>query len=163
MLLENKMHGKLRLNKKGVSEQIATVLLIGFVIALLAFVILWGKNYIQEKAEKQGKLAEKQFECENIQFEVVNSYKQGDEIVVTLKNTKNKAIEKLTFRAGIQGFASNSFDKLDSLSVRQYIVKPNENIANVNSIDIIPWLKVAKGYYVPCSAKHIEAFVLAQQ
>ena len=156
------MYGKLRLNKKGISEQIATVLLIGFVIALLAFVILWGKNYIQEKAEKQGKLAEKQLECENIQFEVVNSYKQADEIVVTLKNAKNKAIEKFTFRFGTQGFASNSFDKLDSLSIKQYVVKPTESIENINSIDIIPWLKVAKGYYVPCSTKHIEAFVLQQ-
>ena len=162
MLLENKMYGKLRLNKKGISEQIATVLLIGFVIALLAFVILWGKNYIQEKAEKQGKLAEKQLECENIQFEVVNSYKQSDEIVVTLKNAKSKAIEKFTFRVGTQGFASNSFDRLDSLSIRQYVVKPAENIENIDSIDIIPWLRVAKGYYVPCSAKHIEAFVLSQ-
>ena len=162
MLLENKMYGKLRLNKKGISEQIATVLLIGFVIALLAFVILWGRNYIQEKAEKQGKLAEKQLECENIQFEVVNSYKQSDEIVVTLKNAKSKAIEKFTFRVGTQGFASNSFDRLDSLSIRQYVVKPAENIENIDSIDIIPWLRVAKGYYVPCSAKHIEAFVLSQ-
>ena len=162
MLLENKMYGKLRLNKKGISEQIATVLLIGFVIALLVFVILWGRNYIQEKAEKQGKLAEKQLECENIQFEVVNSYKQADEIVVTLKNTKSKAIEKFTFRAGVQGFSSNSFDKLDSLSIRQYVVKPAENIENIDSIDIIPWLRVAKGYYVPCSTKHIEAFVLSQ-
>jgi len=156
------MYGKLRLNKKGISEQIATVLLIGFVIALLAFVILWGKNYIQEKAEKQGKLAEKQLECENIQFEVVNSYKQSDEIVVTLKNAKSKAIEKFTFRVGTQGFASNSFDRLDSLSIRQYVVKPAENIENIDSIDIIPWLRVAKGYYVPCSTKHIEAFVLSQ-
>nr|MBI4156148.1 hypothetical protein [Candidatus Woesearchaeota archaeon] len=156
------MYGKLRLNKKGISEQIATVLLIGFVIALLVFVILWGRNYIQEKAEKQGKLAEKQLECENIQLEVVNSYKQADEIVVTLKNAKNKAIEKFTFRVGIQGFATSSFDKLDSLSIRQYVVKPAESIENINSIDIIPWLKVAKGYYVPCSAKHIEAFILSQ-
>jgi archaellum component FlaF (FlaF/FlaG flagellin family) len=153
------------LNKKGISNQVATVLLIGFVIALLVIVFLWGKNYIQERAEKQGKLAEKQLDCENLKIEVVNVFQQGNTLKITLKNTKEQKIEKFIFRVIGTGdvFSTESFDVLESLSIKQYTFDyPEDQVSQVTNVDIIPWLRVARGYFVPCSQKHINAKVLLQ-
>ena len=146
------------MQKKGISPQIATVLLVAFVIALLVTVFLWGRNYIQERAEKEGKLAEKQLECENIGFEVVNAYQQGNNIVITLKNEKEREIGKFTFRIiGDEVEVVESYDKLDSLTIRQYLLEFRGDIVIIpKSVSIIPWLSIARGYYVPCSKKSID-------
>ena len=140
------------------SQQVATVLLVTFVVVLAIIVFLWGKNYIQEKAEKHGKLAEKQLECENIGLEVVNAYQQGDNILITLKNTKDKVIGKFVFRViGNEVEIMESYDKLDSLSIKQYqLAFQEEIIGSPSKVDIIPWLSIIRGYYVPCSKKSIE-------
>lgn len=153
------------MKKKAISQHIATVLLVGFVIALITIVLLWGRNYIQEKAEKQGKLAEKQLECENIGFEVVNAYQQGNEVIVTLKNVRDKKIGKFTFRViGEEIEPVNSFDELDGLSIRQYSLSySQETIGDFQSISIVPWLNIVRGYYVPCSSKGIESGILLPQ
>ncbi len=41
----------MRRNKKGISPLIATVLLIGFAVALAAVVIKWGLDFIKNKAD----------------------------------------------------------------------------------------------------------------
>lgn len=146
------------MQKKGISPQIATVLLVAFVIALVVMVFLWGKNYIQEKVEKEGKLAEKQLECENLRFEVVNAYQQGNNMVITLKNEIEREISKFTFRIiGDKIEVVESYDKLDNLTIKQYILEFQEDIVVApKSVGIIPWLKIVHGYYVPCSKKSIE-------
>lgn len=143
--------------KKGQSQQIATVLLVAFVIAILVVVFLWGRNYIQERAEKEGKLAEKQLECESLDIEVVNAYQQGSDVILTLKNTKEREVGKFIFRViGDETEVVESFDKLESLSIKQYQLEFSEAVGTPSRINIIPWLKIVRGYYVPCSKKNIE-------
>lgn len=60
--------------KKGISPLIATVLLIGFVVAVAAIVMVWGKGFIKERAEKEGALSQAQLECNLIEIEIDENY-----------------------------------------------------------------------------------------
>jgi len=145
------------MRKKGISPQIATVLLIAFVIAIVVLIILWGKHYIEERAAKQGKLAEKQLECERVQITIVKATRTGGTLSIGIKNLKDIPIGKFTFRIeGEKTEVIESKEKLNGLEVREYQVEFTEDvIKSVDKVDIIPWLKVATGYYVPCSNKHV--------
>ena len=151
-----------RKDKKAISSFVATVLLIAFVVALILMVVLWGRTYILERAEKEGALSEKQLECGNLDITIVNAQRQGSEALITIKNLKDSSIDKFTFRLiGAETDVKESFDKLLGLEVKQYTFNLIEDeVKYLDEIDVIPWLKVAQGYFVPCSTKHIVANVI---
>jgi len=148
-------------DKKAISSFIATVLLVAFVVALTLLVILWGRTYILERAEKEGALAEKQLECGNLDITIVNAFQQGDNALITIKNLRDFPINKFTFRLiGQESDVKESFEPLLGLEVKQYALELTaDEVKALNQIDVIPWLKVVTGYYVPCSEKHIVARV----
>jgi len=43
------MKKKKKFKKKGVSPLVATILLVGFTVALIALIAIWGKRYVEEK------------------------------------------------------------------------------------------------------------------
>lgn len=71
-------------NKRGVSPVIATVLLIGIVIALGLIVFLWFKGFTQEAVTKFGG-ENIQLVCSNVQFEASYSSDGG----ISISNTGN--------------------------------------------------------------------------
>jgi len=151
--------------KKGISPMIATVLLIGLVIAIALLAILWGKNYIEELAEKRGLLAEKQQQCNNVDItavkaEYTSTVESGQrEIEVVLKNKRELTVNKFVFRVtgSEKGEAFESYKPLKGLEVKPYPVKFPET--GINSIDVIPHLQVVPGHYVPCSKQSIRVNV----
>ncbi|MDD5331842.1 MAG: hypothetical protein PHE43_03415 [Candidatus Nanoarchaeia archaeon] len=150
------------INKKGISPLIATILLVGFAIAVLAIAFLWARGYIEEKAAKEGKLAEKQFECEDIEFTITSIQVTGSSVRVALKNLKDKNIDKLTFR--IEGDSKsdlrNEYVSLEGLEVKPYEVEfDSSKINDPTKVSVIPWINVAPGYYLPCSNKFKTALV----
>ncbi|MBI2667455.1 hypothetical protein HYX17_01650 [Candidatus Woesearchaeota archaeon] len=149
-------------NKRAASSFVATILLIAFVIAIILMVILWGRTYILERAEKEGLLAEKQLDCGNLDITIVNAYQQGDNALIVIKNLKDSQINKFTFRLiGQETDIKESFEPLLGLEVKQYILELTEDeVKNLDKIDVIPWLKVAQGYFVPCSSNHIIANII---
>ncbi len=52
-----------KLNKKGISPLIATVLLIGLVIAIIATIMLWSRSIIKEEIEKRAQIATGKLAC----------------------------------------------------------------------------------------------------
>ncbi|MFH1592820.1 MAG: archaellin/type IV pilin N-terminal domain-containing protein [Candidatus Woesearchaeota archaeon] len=52
-----------KINKKGISPLIATVLLVGFLVVVILIVWLWGYDFVTEQAEKQGALADASENC----------------------------------------------------------------------------------------------------
>lgn len=164
----------IKINKKGISSQVATVLLIGLVIALVILIMLWGKKYIEERAAKEGALAQKKFECTDLDLTVVNAYQKTglDEnqktksyVYLTLKNLKSRDIDKFTFRVnGLKTEVVDLKESLPGLAVLQFKLPfVEDEVRVVETVDIIPWLKVARGYYIPCSEKHINAKVGEQE
>ena len=147
--------------KKGISPLIATILLIGLTVSLVTLTVLWGRQYIIEKASKEGKLSEKKLLCGTIQLNIVNSYQIGNKGYITIKNLKDLKVNKFTFRLqGEKTELKESFDILDALAVKQYELSFTEDeLKKLDKIDVIAWLKVAPGYYIPCSEQHIIALV----
>jgi len=139
------------------NPSIATVLLIAFAIAIVLLIVLWGKHYIEERAAKQGKLAEKILKCESVQITIVKATRIGGTLFIGIKNLKDLSIGKFTFRIqGEKTGAVESKEKLNGLEIKEYQVEFTEDvIKTVDKVDVIPWLKVATGYYVPCSNKHV--------
>ncbi len=140
-----------------ISPLIATVLLIGFVISLIVLVILWGKGYIEELAEKRGILAEKQQQCQNVEVTAIKVERLPDAIKVVMKNKKETTVHKFVFRitGEEKGEAYEALKPLKGLEVKEYTVKfPDPG--RIKSLDAIPHLQVAIGNYVPCSGKTIK-------
>lgn len=152
------------MKKKGISPVVATVLLIGFVIAVILLVILWGKGYIEELAQKRGLLAEKQQQCGDVDITAVKAVRTGGNIEVVLKNKRERRVDKFVFRvvgAG-EGEAFESPNALEGLSVKPYNVEfPESDIQDISNLDVIPHLKVALGHYVPCSKQGIRVKVIS--
>ena len=156
--------------KKGISPLIATVLLIGFTIALVALIMIWGRNFIQERAEKEGLLSEKKLSCtNNVDFTVDKACESGSGISLRIKNLKETPLDNFIFRVkGDKDVETiTSYQNVESLAVKDISIT-GQSIAGVCSssgcektIDIIPQLRVATGVYVPCSAKHLEVRVKA--
>lgn len=63
------------MKKRGISPLIATILLIGFAIAIAAVVFTWGRGYITETAEKEGSLSQAQLECNQVEIEITEEGK----------------------------------------------------------------------------------------
>ncbi len=142
--------------KRGISPLIATVLLIGFTIAVILLVMLWGKNYIEELAAKKGALAEKQQECQNVEIGVRSaSMEAGQNMVAIIENKKDKAVDKFIFK-GLTDDNSEiveSFDKLGGLEIKEYQARFGMN--GINKVSIIPSLKAGKNKYVACTDKYV--------
>ena len=146
-------------SKKAISNYIATILLVAFVIAIITLVFLWGRSYIEEKAEKESALTEKQLECTNVEITIVNAFQQGDLAVIAIKNLQNIEISKFTFRLiGQATDVRESFEVLKGLEVKQYNIQFSlDEVKKLDEVDVIPWLKITEGYFVPCSNQHVIA------
>jgi flagellin-like protein len=149
------------IKKRGISPLIATVLLIGFVVALALIVLLWGKNYIEELAAKRGMIAQKQQECQMVEFTVKSiAEPSGSKVAMVVENSKDKTIDKFIFRgltAKSKSDVVEEIDRLGGLEIKQY--QPEFTIGfgsgGIEKIEIIPALKAGGSKYVPCSDKHV--------
>ncbi|MBI2671600.1 hypothetical protein HYX16_01570 [Candidatus Woesearchaeota archaeon] len=138
----------LKINKKGISPLIATILLVGFVVVIGALVILWSRNFITEKAEKEGALAEKQLECENIGIDI----KDAGSGFITVENNGNNKIDAFILRVVSDGSGAT---KVESEVKPLSIYTINHGLSG-SKIDLIPALKPegTNAPLVPCSSKH---------
>ncbi len=139
---------------------IATVLLIAFIVAVVVLIILWGKGYIEELAEKRGALAEKQQECTKIKLDVVKACWRGNNADIVIRSQANIPIHKFIFRAvGNIGEPVERFGRewrLGALETKEYSnIDFSTDVGLIKKIDIIPHLQVALGHYVPCSKQKI--------
>lgn len=149
-----------KLSKKGISPIVATVLLIGFIVAIILLVFLWGKNYIEELAEKRGLLAEKEQECINIKLEVVKACWEGNQITdLVIRNNANIPIHKFAFRVvgKEEGEPIEVTEKLGEFETKSYKGSFSIEVTKDEKVDIIPYLRVALGHYIPCSKQKITA------
>jgi len=145
-----------KMNKKGISQTIATILLIGFIITVVMLVIFWGKSYIEELADKKGALSKKQRDCTDIDLEIAKSCWRGKTAEITIKNKGTISVHKFIFRAvGVQGEGVELTGTLDGLGTKTYLPEFSTDVGKINSIDTIPYLRVALGHYVPCSKQKI--------
>jgi flagellin-like protein len=82
--------------KKGISPLIATVLLIGFSVALAAVVMTWGLDYVKNTQKNVGDKTEQFLQCSDLNFEISGVDCAGDRI--TIQNNANVDIANVTLR-----------------------------------------------------------------
>ena len=151
---------KRKISKKGIDEKVATILLVAFIIALLIMGFLWGKQLIKQRVSKETALSEKKFQCPDLAITVKEAVRTMNTVLITVENQKDAKIEKLTFGIVSDGktVPIESFDVLNGLELKKYEINIEATgISNAENIDVIPWIKVAKGNFVPCSEQHVLA------
>ncbi len=140
-------------SKRGISPLIASVILVTFVLFVGVIVVFWGRNFITEKAEKEGVLAEKQLKCENINLEIKSIDNSNKNIVLT--NTGNEIIDGFILKVTSGGSgAEKIIQKVEPL--KTVTITYSFNLGNNAKIDLIPSLKPEgnNAPIVPCSNKH---------
>ncbi len=119
------------MDKKAVSPLIATVLIIGFTVALAAVVITWGSRFVQQTQEEVDITSQIGLACSKLDFEIGaidcdSTTTPANQISkITMKSTSNQDITGFTFRArnptviGVETGHTNT--PLTRFSVTEYI------------------------------------------
>jgi len=99
------------MNKRGLSPLMATLLLIGFSVALGTIVMNWGQGYIEEKAEFVQSAHAAEVGCENVDAKVVTIAghpqlcKENGDLKIFLENLANMPLEGMQLRlTGLDDF-----------------------------------------------------------
>ena len=90
------------MSKKGLSELITTVLIIGFTIVLAAVVMTWGGNFVRTLTEQQAETTTTATSCLQMKFDIVSA------TVATITSTSTPVTFKVTNNGDktIDGFIS---------------------------------------------------------
>ncbi|MFH1455467.1 MAG: archaellin/type IV pilin N-terminal domain-containing protein [archaeon] len=140
------------MKKNGVSPLIATVLLIGFTVAIVSLLIIWGTNFLQETAEKEGAQAEGELNCQFVDFTVTNVDISGDNFEITISNFNEDPIDAFVFRIEDTNGDYYPFQVYDSISGAgiSTIQAVDTGLTDYNTLQVIPRLEIANNVYVTC-------------
>lgn len=136
-------------DKRGISPLIATVLIIGFVIAIASIIFFWGRGYIVETAEKEGELSRLKLLCNDLKFNVLSL----ENSVLELENNGEVEISRFKVRNNDE-VVDLSEGPLKKLSIGKFSLV-NVGLAGITNFDLIPLLRpVGRGsQFIPCSNK----------
>jgi len=146
---------KLAVAKRGISPLIATVLIIGFTVALAAVIMVWGQSFsksMQKSTEQSTKI---QLVCaQDVAFEMESLCYHGNKIYITVKNNGNVEIERYIVRMfkGANTAESANIDKEIApfaISTHNFKVSSPEFAQSIKKIELIPIVKV-EGKEITC-------------
>lgn len=90
----------MRITKRGISPLIATVLIIGFTVALAAVIISWGQTFTRNIQQQTETSSTEQISCATeVVFDVTNACSTGSDIKVIVKNDGSRKIDKFLARS----------------------------------------------------------------
>ena len=152
---------KKRVNEKGLSPLIATVLLIGFAIAIAILIWFWYGNFVKNQAAKAEASTEGKLACsQQVVFQVkdVKKISNPDALSFTIENKGTTRIDD--FRVRIKGttgtetvIAEQSIDKTSS---KQFSVSyTTAKVGNPTLATVIP-VVIRKGSPTTCDQKAID-------
>lgn len=136
-----------KLNKKGISPLIATVLIVGFTIALAGVAYVFLSGTVKEQIDKQGAESDGKAKCIGVDV----SFVECSSGVVKFKNLGKQGVAGFTFRSKTsQGYTTNSLqESIEAGDEREY--QPKDLATEGDAIPLVP----AKGYGYPCADKII--------
>lgn len=116
------MKQRIKVNKKGISPLIATVLLIGFAVALAAVVMTWGLDFIRSTTDNVGKRTDEALKCATkLDFEITDVDCASN--TVTVANNGDVNISSMTFRVYRGGDVDPVKEAgIGPLGIKQYTV-----------------------------------------
>lgn len=152
--------------KKGLSQLVVTVLLVGFVVIVILTIWLWGKGVYVEQAQKEGALAQTQVECDDVSIEI-DAVSSG----LQARNIGGKMLKGFILREDLEDFfrVSNVYTDI-SIGDTFIFIKTQTTCDNANEpstpgalcgnsqdVDITPALQPeGRGApLVPCRNAHV--------
>src|SRR3989344_9629927 len=140
------------MEKRGISPLIATVLLIGFTIALAVIVTNWGLNYVKGTTERTSQQTEQALSCiNNLDFEIVDV--SCEDNTISVDNKGANSIESLTIRLHAEGdIIPTTVEGIPAFGVKSYDVADyNMTLEGATQIDAIATIKDGEGNTVICN------------
>ena len=130
----------LKMKKRGISPLIATVLLIGFTVALAAMVMTWGSGFIKKTTEQTEKGAASALKCTSeLAFQISGVSCNPDKSIASIKVDSRGSLEikSLKFRliSDAQTTVDDKTEALEAFGAKTYSgFKPNPNVNKVEAI-----------------------------
>ena len=145
----------MRKHKKGISPLIATVLLLGFTVALAAVIMTWGLDYIKSTTEKTGETTDKALMCTNeLGFEITFDC-EHDEMIVFNEGTID--ITSLDVIASLTTGDSKTAKLEEGIPVFNERVYPSSDLdftlEDVEEIRVRATVKTDKGVDIVCDVQ----------
>ena len=132
-----------RKNKKGAGPLIATVLIIGMVVAGSAIVFLWGEQYSEELITKSQGAALSKLNCaSDIKIDIL----RHDANTLTIENKGRGKIDAFTLIENDN--PREDYTEIDPGNVEQ-VQYSGRNIV------VIPKIRIAQGLYQPCTEQKL--------
>ena len=149
--------------KKGVSQIVAMVLLIAFVVAMGLVVSGWGTKLIKRNIDKGEERIGSDLECMNVK---VNIAKIGGKYFVQNNNLKEKKLKGFItkFYEGnlVKVDYKNEYEEVGAFGAKELVPAAAEDkdhvnhrilISNIDKIEVIPQIELDDGGVVDCVKK----------
>lgn len=145
-----------RCNKKGISPLVATVLLVGFTLALAIVVWMWAGGFLEERAQKAGKIANAEISCiTDVGFSVIESCKSNNKLTITVENRKSEPLNGFTLRIedGDNFEVKSITQQINNLEVKKLSVETN---INPQSFVLVPQIIIGSGEEASCPKSSVK-------
>ncbi len=143
-----------KIQKRGISPLIATVLLVGFVVAATAVVILWTRGFVEELQEKKGTEGSARLSCATDVEIGLRDVSFGAGKVNAVIENKRERIDGFIFvvhgPAGTDSIESASSVDAGGIGNIEVSYDSTKIGGAPQDVDVIPRLKLGKGVYQPC-------------
>ena len=149
-------------NKKGLSELISIILIIGIVIALASFILLWSTNFLKQTTEETSLTAEKAITCTTDVELAISEICYDSKIYISIENKKDRQIDgdfllikvegdkEILLQPTPPGTNLLPFDK------KRIELTYFPEVGTIKKISIIPRIKGNNGY-IFCTTSIVES------
>ncbi len=144
---------------KGISPLIATVLILGFTVALAAVIMTWGTGFVKKMQETTEETAHKQMTCAiDVMLDIKKAQLIGDTIKLLIENSGNRDVNKFYVRIhGSDGVDSiKTTSGLEAFGIQSFEVNCDQTkVGAIDKVEVFPVI-VYKGEEVVCSNTYDE-------
>ncbi|MEM4245398.1 MAG: archaellin/type IV pilin N-terminal domain-containing protein [Candidatus Nanoarchaeia archaeon] len=147
-------------HKKGISPLIATVLILGFTVALAAIIMVWGQRFTTTMQKQTEETSTTQITCAtDVDFKIKDVCQVSSSPLkykVVIENNGKIKLEKLIVRFYEGSDKMKAKDDLFANGIESYMINsaeytPGTDLNNVKYVEAIPIIKIS-GKEVTCSA-----------
>ena len=150
------------MKKRGISPLIATVLLIGFTIALAVIIFVWVQTFTEERVGKTGEIVEAEVVCSTaVELGIEKACVDSSGVHFIIENRKGNDVRGFVIRlendAGDQSEVTDVNQLIKGLEVGSVDVQ-TQTLAVPASAFIVPKLSI-NGKISLCQEKAVEVFI----
>ncbi len=158
----NKYMKKGRVEKKGISPLIATVLIIGFTVVLAVLVINWALPFVRNLQDTTEESSNTQILCaQDVVFSINDACMSGAQVKVTVANDGVKDIDSFRGRffeaEDVVSQKEMTFSVSGGAGLKQFDIESDTSVGlTLNSVDVVELIPVVTigGKSVTCSTKN---------